>query len=511
MKLSAALGDEAALARVVEIVSRKEGATYAVWQMAALAGVLDELDRRKMSLDQLRAKGTLPAADVRARVDAMIAAARTLFDEGAASAGDRGIAMGLLGRKADQQDRDIGRLASVLTPQSPADFQRLAVQRLSRIDAIEVADRLLANWSGYSPALRRSVLDVLLGRPAWAAALLAAVERGDVTSADLDAARRQVLLTHAEAAIRRRAEKALAGEANSDRAKLVADYRDVAALGGDAARGREVFVKRCAGCHKLGEIGHAVGPDLAAITNRSFEAVLIATLDPNRAVEDKFLNYTALTHDGRQISGMLAAETGNSITLLAQDGKQEVVLRSDLDQLKSSGKSLMPEGLEKDMSRQDFADVIVYITGLGPKRKEFVGNVPVVVRPGADGALVLSATNCEIYGTAIMLEEKYKNLGHWSTSDSHAVWTIDVPKSATYRVFLDYACPHETAGNHFVLDAGDAQLPGKIAGTDSWDEYRQMEIGRLQLDAGQRTIVFRPDGELKDHLLDLRTIRLIPK
>jgi putative membrane-bound dehydrogenase-like protein len=510
MKLAAAFGDEDALANVIERVCQTEVDRKEWWQYMALAGIFDELDRRRTTAEDLRKKNGRPRRDALAAMQAMASIAGTIYDDRKTTDEVRLVAMRLLGRVPDNLDKDLQRLSRELVPQASPVLQRAAVERLARIDDVRVPGALLADWASHAPPLRRSILNVLTSRRAWTHSLLDALEKKAVTPADLDAAARQPLLAHADHAIRDRAAKLLAAEANSDRAKLLADYRDVATLRGDAARGREVFVKRCAGCHKLGDVGHVVGPDLAALTNRSLEAMLVATLDPNRAVEDKFINYSALTTDGRQITGMLAAETGNSITLLAQDGKQEVIPRSELDQLKSTGKSLMPEGLEKDVSRQELADVFVYITGLGPRRKEFPGNEPRVIRPAANGTLVLSATNCEIFGTAIMLEEKYKNLGHWSTPDSHAVWTIDVPKAASYRVFLDYACPQETAGNLFVFDAGDVRLTGKVAGTDSWDEYRQMEIGRLALAAGQRTIVFRPDGELKDHLLDLRTIRLVP-
>ena len=514
MKQAAAFGDEHALASVIERVCGHGGneprRSQPSWRYMALAGIFDELDRRRTTADDLRKKTGRPSSAALVAIDAMVFHAGQVYDDRRTSEADRLLVTRLLGREPKYRDKDIARLARQLVPQASPALRAAAVERLGRIEDRRVADVILAEWASHAPALRRSILDVLLSRPAWTTALLDRVERKTITSADLDAARRQTLLGHADSAIRERAAKLLAATNDSDRAKLVADYRDVAALRGDTARGREVFAKRCAGCHKLGDIGHVVGPDLAALTNRSLDAMLVATLDPNRAVEDKFISYTALTTDGRQFTGMLAAETGNSITLLAQDGKQEVIVRSDLEQLKSTGKSLMPEGLEKDVSRQDLADVFVYITGLGPRRKEFPGNQPAVIRPAADGTLVLSATSCEIFGTAIILEEKYNNLGHWSTPDSHAVWTIDVPKAATYRVFLDYACPQETAGNLFVLDAGDVRLSGKVAGTDSWDEYRQMEIGRLALAAGQRTIVFRPDGELKDHLLDLRTIRLVP-
>jgi putative heme-binding domain-containing protein len=65
-------------------------------------------------------------------------------------------------------------------------------------------------------------------------------------------------------------------------------------------------------------------------------------------------------------TGVLAAETGNSVTLAEPDGKQRVILRADLEELLSTGKSLMPDGLEKDISRQEMADLIAFIRGPRP-------------------------------------------------------------------------------------------------------------------------------------------------
>jgi putative heme-binding domain-containing protein len=88
---------------------------------------------------------------------------------------------------------------------------------------------------------------------------------------------------------------------------------------------------------------------------------LVAILDPNQAVEPRYLGYTAVTKAGDEFSGVLAAETPNSITLRAANGIEEVVLRDDLKELVGSGLSLMPEGFEKIFKPQDLADVISYL------------------------------------------------------------------------------------------------------------------------------------------------------
>src|SRR5262249_47447770 len=196
----------------------------------------------------------------------------------------------------------------------------------------------------------------------------------------------------------------------------------------------QLFTKHCAACHQLGGVGQAVGPDLASVGDKSPEALLIAILDPNQAVEARYINYRATTKNGLSFIGLLAAETGNSITLVGQDGKKQVVLRTDLEDLTSTGLSAMPEGFEKDLKPQDVADVIAFVRSSGPlpQMKAFEGNHPELVRPAADGALHLLSANCEVYGTTLILEKQYGNLGYWSSADDHAIWSVEVGRAGKY-------------------------------------------------------------------------------
>src|SRR5262249_51222050 len=157
-------------------------------------------------------------------------------------------------------------------------------------------------------------------------------------------ARRQRLLQHKSTAVRERAAKLLAGAVDPDRQKVIDAYQSALTLKGESSRGLGVFKKTCASCHQLDGIGHAVGPDLASLGDKSPPSLLIAILDPNRAVEARYVNYMALTKGGQTYTGVLASETGNSITLLGPEGRQQVILRTELEELISSNKSVMPEG-----------------------------------------------------------------------------------------------------------------------------------------------------------------------
>ena len=108
-----------------------------------------------------------------------------------------------------------------------------------------------------------------------------------------------------------------------------------------------------------------------------------------------------------------------------------------------------------------------------------------------------------------MLEKQYGNLGYWSSPDDQAVWTVEVPQAGKYAVWFDYACDNGTAGNVFLLQAGADKLTGKVAGTGTWDNYRQARVGEIMLLAGRQQIILRAGGPIGGELIDLRVIQLV--
>ena len=145
-------------------------------------------------------------------------------------------------------------------------------------------------------------------------------------------------------------------------AKVVKEFAPAIELKGDASKGKVLFKTHCAACHQfLGE-GNDVGPNLvAALPNKSAEDLLTSLFDPNREVDPRYVNYQALTADGRQLTGIVAVETPTSVTLKRADGATDTVLRANLDSLRSTKLSLMPEGLEKQLKHQDVADLFAYL------------------------------------------------------------------------------------------------------------------------------------------------------
>jgi putative membrane-bound dehydrogenase-like protein len=512
LRLANALGDTKALVTLLKTVSTPEKGKYAPWQFATLAGLLDALDERNTPLTRLQKEGGEELQAALKQVSGLFAAARAMMADDKAATADKLRAIRLLGRGLDRQQTDRTALADLLVPQTADDLQAAAVAALGRLRSPRVPELLLRGWKGHAPAQRDKVLDVLLGRDEWVPAVLQAIEDQQIAAAEINAVRRQRLLAHSSADVRRRAAKLFADAVNADREKVIDAYQSVLTLSGDAKNGVEIFRKQCAACHQLGGVGNAVGPDLASLGDKSPQALLIAVLDPNRAVEARYVGYTATTKGGRTFSGVLVSETGNSITLAGTDGKQNVILRGDLDELTSSGKSAMPEGLEKEIKPQDLADLIAHVRSVGPqpKAKTFAGNKPELVRPAADGSLRLSADNGEIYGPTLVREEKYGNLGYWSSTDDRVIWSVEVKRPGKYAVWLDWACEADSAGKMFLLQAGPNRLTGKVDSTGDWDTYKQAKIGEIVLPSGRQRVTFRSAGRIFNPLIDLKSVKLVP-
>ena len=494
-----------------ELTSRNDG-VYASWQWDALGGLIEKLSRRGDSLAKLRSRAADEVKLALDEVQQVLAVAREIAVNDAAPPSQRVRAVRLLGRGFDQQEKDVAQLSRLLAPQTPLQVQSACVSALGGLAVGDVPSLLLAGWKQHGPTLRKQVLEVLLSRTTWTDELLTRMEQQAEFAAAIGAVHRQRLLTHDDEVLRRRANKVLGAVRDTDRQKVVQRFESALDVEGDPQRGAQIFQKRCAMCHRLTGLGVNVGPDLRSLTDRSPKSLLIALLDPNRAVEAKYVSYSAVTTDGRIFTGILAAESGGGITLIGHEGKRHVLARADLGALTSTNKSLMPDGLEADMSKvQDFADLIAYVRADHPTRKQFVGNTPQTLLPDANGSLVLTATTAELYGPEIHYYSGQRVIGDWHKPEDQAVWCFDTARSGKYEVWLEWACANSTAGNTYSLAVNSGAITGKVAGTGGWKKYRREKIGVVALTAGLQSLVLRSGGPIKvQALFDLRSVRLVP-
>ena len=254
--------------------------------------------------------------------------------------------------------------AELLQSRQPQPVQAAVLETLARFDSPDVPPLVITAWPSQTPQLRATSVETLLTRPKWVVAFLDAVEKQTIARADLDPARVTLLQKHNDAEIRDRATKLFAGATLARRQEVVDAYQKSLELKGDVDRGRVHFRKTCAACHKLEGFGESIGAELNAIRDRGTAAVLLNILDPNREVKPQFLNYVVQLDSGRTLTGMIAAETANSLTLRKPDNTSETILRVNIDELKSTGLSFMPEGLEKQLDPAAMADVLAYLNSI---------------------------------------------------------------------------------------------------------------------------------------------------
>lgn len=241
--------------------------------------------------------------------------------------------------------------------------QIAAVHAIGRRGDSNGGKALLTCIDSVTPQVRVALVQTLLAHPAWDSAVHSGLQSGVLHRGDLSNEDRQRFMERQSPQNRVLAKKWLGQGAQSDRGKLVKQWREISNLPADAHQGKSLFDKHCSVCHRFKGVGHEVGPDLAALTSLSTDFLLQAILDPNRDVDARYQNYIALMDDGRVVAGQIVNETASSITLIEKEAKQHVLLRNQLEELRASGKSLMPEGLEESISKQEMAHILAYVQG----------------------------------------------------------------------------------------------------------------------------------------------------
>ena len=362
--LATEMSDDAVLTKALEEIVVPADHRYAAWQCAGVAGLLDALDRRNTSLSAFRNQAGTSMQKALSSLEPVFEQARQTATDGSASEPERLMAIRLLGRGASQQDQDVAHLGELLEPQNPGTVQKAALAGLRRGTGTNIAHALLKSWRTSGLTQRQEILNALFSRSEWTQAVLSALQEGSLSPGEIGPLQKQKLLNHSVPAIRERAAR-LFSAINADRQKIVAAYKSVEDLTGDRAKGHRLFTQNCAICHRLHGEGQNIGPDLGTVADKPVPEIVVGILDPNQAVDPSYTAYTAVTKDDRELSGVLTAETPNSISLRMAGGAEETILRTNLKELTSSGRSLMPEGFEAGLNPQDLADLIACI--LGPK------------------------------------------------------------------------------------------------------------------------------------------------
>ncbi|MDF1812154.1 MAG: neutral/alkaline non-lysosomal ceramidase N-terminal domain-containing protein [Verrucomicrobiales bacterium] len=493
---------KAATEKLIATVAESEGPAK-FWQFSILIGLLE----KGADIDSLTDN-----TQHRERIRQMGENARQLVADESISEWQRLEAMRLLQCKAVfNPSTDLVLFADRLSPRFSPKIRSAAFSALGSSGHPDGAEKLIERWSSFGPADRGTALKLLLSRPAWTEQFLSGLEESRIPVAQIDASTRRSLSESVHAAIKQRSREIFQTAENTSRDQVVKDHADVVKMKGDPEAGRGVFATACMACHALEGIGNAIGPDLAALTDRSPDSMLVAILDPNRAVEDKYVTYFISLQDGSQLAGLISDESAGGITLRAADGSEQKILRADISNIQSAGVSLMPDGMEAILSKQQIADVIAYLGSLGTPGKKRPPVLSARVRPNTKGVIELRTSKCRISGKRLEYMPDFDSLGWWTDESDRAEWTAVLDRPGRYTVEWDYSVSPEAAGNQWQLIIGGAQaLTGEIVSTGSWETFRKAQLGEVALTGGDNKIVVRSQGKVEKALFDLRALRFVP-
>ena len=240
-----------------------------------------------------------------------------------------------------------------------------ALLALAAYDHPKTPERILAGYGGYSVAERRAALGTLGGRVEYARQLVAAVRAGKVPAKDLTAATARQLRDLGDKQVDAFVDEVwgVARTSPKEKTDLMARYKmlltDERVARADASHGRAVFSRTCAQCHTLYGTGGQAGPDLTGSNRFNLDYVLQNVIDPSAVIAKEFQVTLVRTKDGRVLSGV-AQEGDHAVTIISETGKV-VVPHEEVDKIKKSDLSMMPDGLIHGLSDKDFTDLVAYL------------------------------------------------------------------------------------------------------------------------------------------------------
>jgi putative heme-binding domain-containing protein len=255
-------------------------------------------------------------------------------------------------------------------------LREAALQGLSFFDAEETPARVLDGYAGYSVTERRAALNTLAGRAPYARKLVAAVRDGTVPARDLTAATARQLRDLGDKDVDAFVDEVwgVARTSPKEKTDTMARYKalltDERLARADASHGRAVYARTCAQCHTLYGEGGAVGPDLTGSNRFNLDYVLQNVIDPSAVIAKEFQVTLVRTKDGRVVSG-IAQEGDHAVKIISETGTV-VVPHEEIDKLKRSELSMMPDGLINGLSEKEFTDLVAYLRT--SKQVEMPGN-----------------------------------------------------------------------------------------------------------------------------------------
>jgi putative membrane-bound dehydrogenase-like protein len=256
-------------------------------------------------------------------------------------------------------------LLELLGGSEPEVLQIAVLDALQRFERERIADVLLRLYPKSSSRPRARMTEILLSRKTWAKAFLHAIDTGRFAAKDVTTEQLRVVARYKDRLlddlIRKHWGNVQPGTPGEKLAEVRRLNNDLRAGTGSAATGHALFRKHCATCHKLFGEGEAVGPDLTHANRKDRDYLLVSIVDPSAVIRKEHLAYNVQTTDGRSLSGLIAEQTPNAVTLLDGKNQRTKIARDKIESMQESPVSLMPENLLKELKPQELRDLFSYL------------------------------------------------------------------------------------------------------------------------------------------------------
>jgi putative membrane-bound dehydrogenase-like protein len=249
----------------------------------------------------------------------------------------------------------------------PEPVRLAALEALPRFDREEVADALLRDYPRLPARLRSRAVDVLLGRKRWALVFLRRIDQGAIPAKEVAVDQLRPLAAHKDRQLDELVRKHWGTVTKGTPEEKLAEVRrlnnDLRAGPGDPRKGRELFRKHCATCHRLFDDGERLGPDLTHANRKDRDFLLVSLVDPSAVIRKEYQGFVVQTSDGRTLTGLIVEQSAGSITLADARNHRTTVARDKIESLQESPVSLMPENILKDLRPQELRDLFGYLQG----------------------------------------------------------------------------------------------------------------------------------------------------
>jgi putative membrane-bound dehydrogenase-like protein len=242
----------------------------------------------------------------------------------------------------------------------------IAVRGLAMFDDAKLGTVLAKRYRKFEVVDRPALMDALVSRPAWAKALLEQLAAGAVPRSDLSAFHARQMQALDDPAINQLLVQHWGELRESDAGKrafiekLRRELTPERLAEANLSDGRQTYQAVCAACHVLYGEGGAVGPDLTGSGRAQLDYLLENIVDPSAVVAADQRMTVVTLKDGRVLSGVIAAQSEQVLTLRALNDEQRIERREIVKQ-ETSALSMMPEGLLNAMSSEQVRDLVAYL------------------------------------------------------------------------------------------------------------------------------------------------------